>query len=229
MLDESSEPGGARQLSERVAAYLREAIMVGELPAAEYVRTEHLAARLGVSATPVREALMILHSEGAVRWEPRRGFRVVPLSTQDVADLFALQAHVAGELAARAAARLTPEQLAALHAAQTSLEAAAVAGELARVGALNHEFHRTINRAARSPRLAAVLTLFVHYVPRKYYDQVEGWAKATTDDHGAVLTALTAGDPAAARAAMHEHITHIGTLLTRHMQLIVVLPAEGPA
>jgi DNA-binding GntR family transcriptional regulator len=74
-----------------------------------------------------------------------------------------------------------------------------------------------------------VLTLFVHYVPRKYYDQVEGWAKATTDDHGAILTALTAGDPAAARAAMHEHITHIGALLTRHMQRIGVLPAEGAA
>ncbi|HEY2099355.1 MAG TPA: hypothetical protein VGH72_22995, partial [Pseudonocardia sp.] len=46
--------GSARQLSERVAAYLREAIMVGELPASEFVRMEHVAARLGVSATPVR-------------------------------------------------------------------------------------------------------------------------------------------------------------------------------
>jgi DNA-binding GntR family transcriptional regulator len=220
-------PTDRRQLSERVAAYLREAIMVGELPAGEYVRTEHLAERLGVSATPVREALMILHSEGAVRWEPRRGFRVVPLVRRDVLDLFALQAHVAGELAARAATALAPAELDRLRALQDELEAAALAGELDRVGALNHEFHRTINRAARSVRLAAALNLFVHYVPRKYYAQVDGWTDATRHDHAPVLDALLARDAGAARAAMHAHITHIGALLTAHLERTGVLGAEG--
>src|SRR5690348_6013310 len=58
---------GRHQLSEMVAAHVREAIMIGALRAPGYLRTEHLAAELGISATPVREALMILHSEGAVR------------------------------------------------------------------------------------------------------------------------------------------------------------------
>lgn len=56
--------GDKQQLSEKVASYVREAIMVGELSAGSHIRTEHLAEELGVSATPVREALMILHSEG---------------------------------------------------------------------------------------------------------------------------------------------------------------------
>lgn len=220
--------GGARQLSERVAAYLREAIMVGELSAGEYVRTEHLAARLGVSATPVREALMILHSEGAVRWQPRRGFRVVPLSRQDVADLFALQAHVAGELAARAALALDCDEVARLRATQVELEAAEAAGRLDRVGELNHQVHRVINRAAGSTRLASMLNLFVHYVPRKYYDQVPGWADATIADHAPVLAALEARDPAAARQAMAEHIEHIGRLLTAHLDHTGALPPPTP-
>ncbi|HEY1970591.1 MAG TPA: GntR family transcriptional regulator [Pseudonocardia sp.] len=209
--------GGARQLSERVANYLREAIMVGELPAGRYVRTEHLAARLGVSATPVREALMILQSEGAVRWEPRRGFRVVPLSRRDVLDLFGLQAYVAGELAARAALAMTEAQVAELQATQVLLRAFAADGDLERVGQLNHQIHRSINRAGASPRLAAMLNLFVHYVPRTYYAEVDGWTTATTEDHEAVLAALHAGDAAAARTAMRAHIEHIGRLLADHL------------
>ena len=76
--------GVSQQLSHRVATYVREGIMVGQFPAGEFLRTESLAADLRVSATPVREALMILQSEGSVRWEPRRGFRVVSVSDRDV-------------------------------------------------------------------------------------------------------------------------------------------------
>jgi len=216
--------GSTRQLSERVAAYLREAIMVGELPASEFIRMEHVADRLGVSATPVREALMILQGEGAVRWEPRRGFRVVPLSRLDVDDLFAVQAHVAGELAARAARALSAAEVDRLRAVQGELVQAAAGGELDRVGELNHEVHRTINRAARSPRLAAMLNLFVHYVPRTYYGRVDGWADATTQDHGPILAALASSDPAAARDAMVEHIRHIGRLLVTHLERSGALP-----
>jgi DNA-binding GntR family transcriptional regulator len=64
------------------------------------VRTEQLAAQLQISATPVREALMLLHSEGVVRWEPRRGFRVVPVTHRDVIDLFEVAAFI---VAARSA------------------------------------------------------------------------------------------------------------------------------
>jgi DNA-binding GntR family transcriptional regulator len=222
--------GPTQQLSDRVAAYLREAIMVGELRASEFVRMEHVAAELGVSATPVREALMILHSEGAVRWEPRRGFRVVPLSRQDVEDLFSVQSHIAGELAARAATILDDGQTAGLRAMQAELEAAAARGELARVEELNHEVHRTINRAAGAHRLASMLNLFVHYVPRNYYEQVPGWSDATTHDHAAILEALAAGDQDGARAAMAAHITHIGSLLVAHLTGSGVLaPAAEPA
>lgn len=205
------------QLSEKVAAYVREAIMVGELRAPEFIRTERLAEELGVSATPVREALMILHSEGAVRWEPRRGFRVVAITEQDVHDLFHVQAHIAGELAARAATALSEEEIERLVAVQRNLEAAAKAGEADRVDDYNHEIHRTINRASHSTRMGMLLNLTVHYVPLRSFGKIEGWTEASTHDHSGIFDALRARDSEAARRAMTEHIEHIGRLLAAHL------------
>lgn len=208
------------QLSERVAAYVREAIMVGDLRAPEFIRTERLAARLGVSATPVREALMILHSEGAVRWEPRRGFRVQSISAQDVEDLFAVQAFIAGELAARAAYALTAEDVARLREIHADLEESLRAGDTDRVERLNHEIHRTINRVGGTGRLTTLLNLTVQYVPRNSYGRVDGWADASAHDHEDVFVALEAGDADAARHAMTAHVRHIGRLLVDHLHRV---------
>lgn len=223
----ASEPGGVlsarrrgvdkQQLSEHVAAYVREGIMAGQFPAGEFIRTEHLAAELGVSQTPVREALMILRSEGSVRWQPRRGYRVVALSARDVRDLFDVQAYIAGELAARAATRLGDDELDHLATLQHRIVEAERAGDAQLVDGLNHEFHRTINKASESSRMASLLNLTVSYVPLRFFGRIEGWPAASAHDHMAVLAALRSRDAAAARAAMSEHIHHVGELLVEHL------------
>lgn len=210
--------GRHEQLSEMVARRVREAIMVGELVAPGYLRTEKLAADLGVSPTPVREALMILHAEGTVHWEPRKGYRITSITTQDVQDLFAVQAHIAGELAARAVAALGTEDLERLEGVQAELEHAAQAGEADLVDTLNHEIHRTINAASGSHRMALLLQQTVQYVPRGFFGRIDGWADASSHEHGAIFAALRAGDPEAARSAMAEHIEHIGQLLLTHLR-----------
>jgi DNA-binding GntR family transcriptional regulator len=211
-----------QQLSHRVATYVREGIMVGQFPAGKFLRTETLAAELKVSATPVREALMILQSEGSVRWEPRRGFRVVSVSDRDVRDLFAVQAFIAGELAARAATEgataLDAPAIAELRELQLKLAAAAEAGDLAAVDRANHEIHRRINKASASHRLTALLNQTVQYVPLRFYGSIDGWSHASAHDHSAIFDALAARDPGAARQAMSAHIAHIGDLLIAHLQ-----------
>ena len=207
-----------QQLSHRVATYVREGIMVGQFPAGKFLRTESLAAELRVSATPVREALMILQSEGSVRWEPRRGFRVVSVSDRDVHDLFAVQAFIAGELAARAATELDTAAITALRELQLKLAAAAEAGDLAAVDRANHEIHRRINKASASHRLTALLNQTVQYVPLRFYGSIDGWSHASAHDHSAIFDALAARDPGAARQAMSAHIEHIGDLLIAHLQ-----------
>lgn len=217
------------QLSEVVAKHVREAIMVGELRAPAFIRTERLADQLGVSPTPVREALMILHSEGSIRWEPRRGFRVVPLTSQDVSDLFDVQAYIAGELAARAASTLPDDEIPRLRLIQTKLEKAARRGQAQLVDQYNHEIHRTINKVSESARMTMLLGMLVKYVPLGFFGTIAGWADASVHDHTAIFTALEDSDEEAARKAMSDHIRHTGTLLVRHLEARGILDDGGPA
>ncbi|MGK2853981.1 MAG: GntR family transcriptional regulator, partial [Microbacteriaceae bacterium] len=93
------------QLSDEVAGYLRVAIMSGSLRPGTFVRLDETAAQLGVSITPVREALHTLRGEGLVQLEPRRGHVVAPFTRDDIADIFWLQGAIAAELASTAAQR----------------------------------------------------------------------------------------------------------------------------
>ena len=119
-------PGG-HQLSEKVAAHLRDEVMSGRLRGGDFIRPERVASDFGVSATPVREALMALATEGTVTWQPRRGFRVARMTRDDVVDLFDVQAYIAGELAARAVGTMADTDVDALRTLQVQLENAAAA------------------------------------------------------------------------------------------------------
>ena len=99
------------QLSDEVAARLRADIMTGTLRPGTFIRLDETAAALGVSITPVREALRTLRGEGMVQLEPHRGHVVVPLTRGDIEDIFWLQATIAKELAATAAERITDAQI----------------------------------------------------------------------------------------------------------------------
>src|SRR5258708_27409017 len=100
-----------KQLHNMVLDRLRDKIMKGELRAGEWLRQERLARELGVSHTPIREALKQLEVEGLVEHVPYRGVRVVEVSMEAVSDIYDMRTVLEG-LAARAAAeRLTYEEL----------------------------------------------------------------------------------------------------------------------
>jgi len=207
-------PGFRRgQLSDEVAGYVRELIMSGNLRPGEFVRQERIADELQLSATPVREGLLLLSGEGFLELKPRRGFVVAPLSAPDVRDLFTAQALLAGELVSRAAVRMGPDGLRELAEVHEALRKAATDGNGDRVESLNHDFHRRINRAADAPRLAWMLSISTKFAPRRFFATIPGWPKASAQDHAAIIEAITAGDPAAARVAMMQHIENAGKLL----------------
>ena len=213
----TTRSGGSEQQSERVARIVREAIMVGELKAPEYLRTEKLAADLAVSPTPVREALMILQAEGVVRWEPRKGYRVNRLTLRDVNDLFTVQASIAGELAARASLTLDDGEIGRLEELQSQLEEAAEAGDIETVDHLNFLIHRAINTSSGSARLAALLRQTVQYVPLGFWGRIDGWERASAHQHRPVFDALRLRDAEASRATMEAHIKDIGDLLAAYL------------
>jgi DNA-binding GntR family transcriptional regulator len=205
------------QLGDVAAAYLRDQITSGNLPAGAPVRPETVADQLGISTTPAREALQALRAEGFLDLAPRRGFTVAQLDGDDIRDMFLVQAMVAGELAARAAANVTPENVAALDAIHKDLVAAAERGDLTSLEELNHQFHRDINLAANSPRLANVIRLVSRYAPRRFYATIAGWPETTVHDHTLVLDAIRRGDADTARREMSAHVHHAAEQLASHI------------
>lgn len=192
-----------QQLPEEVASYVRELIVSGEVQPGEFLRMEPIAEAVGVSNTPVREGLLLLSSEGFVKLVARRGFMVASFTAQDIRDIFWVQAQLAGELAARAAKRITPEQIARL---ERILEEYDETSDEERLADLGHAFHREINLAADSYRLALLLGSVVKQLPNRFYATIEGMVAASRDDHPKLVDALRKHQVRKARSLMEQHI-----------------------
>lgn len=205
------------QLAEDVARIVRRRIFDGTYGAGTYVRLDHLAAELGVSVTPVREALLELKAEGLLEQQPRRGFVVRPVTVRDITDVSQVQAYLGGELAARAAAGITGAQLDELNRIQCDLETAYAADEGERAVRLNHEFHRAINVAADSPKLAQLMSQITRYAPESVFPTIDGWPDESNRHHRRLLDALARRDQSLARTAMSEHLAAGAAPLIEHL------------
>lgn len=207
-----------QQLPEEVASYVRELIISGQVKPGEFLRIEPISEALGVSNTPVREGLLSLRSQGFVQLAPRRGFVVAPFSQEDVRDLFWTQAHLGGELAARAATRISPEAVERLRELSEAYEKAVAEHDDDAVARLGHQFHREINLAADSHRLATILSSVVRHLPNRFYAGIEGQVTETRGDHPRLADAMAAGDPEEARRLMEEHILKGGDALINQLK-----------
>ena len=205
------------QLSEAVARYVRSRVFDGTYAAGEYVRLDQLAAELGISVTPVREALFELRAEGLFAQQPHRGFVVLPVTGRDISDVSDVQAHIGGELAARAATNITDDQVRELESIQTQLEDAYARDDHERAVRLNHDFHRAINVAADSPKLAQLMSQITRYAPESVFPIVAGWPKRSMKDHRRVVAALAKRDAEQARVAMSEHLAAGAAPLIDHL------------
>jgi DNA-binding GntR family transcriptional regulator len=218
------------QLSEDVAGFVRKRIFDGTYIAGQYLRLDQLAAELGISVTPVREALFQLRAEGLLAQQPRRGFVVLPVTRRDLTDVANVQAHVGGELAARAAINVDEEQLRDLKAIQVQLEEAYARGDDERAVRLNHEFHRAINVAADSPKLAQLMSQITRYAPESVFPTIAGWPEQSVKHHRRVLAALEKRDEKLARQAMSDHLAAGAVPLIEHLiERGVVDEASSPA
>ena len=205
------------QLSETVAGLLRDRIMSGQLRPGERIRLEEVAQETGLSITPVREALLMLRAEDMVELQPRRGHVVAPLSRQDIIDVFGLQGHIAGELAARVALSITPDQLDDLRQQHERLRRTAQARQVSRVEQLEYEFHRRINRLADARKLSWLLRTVTRYTPSRFYAADPEWRAGMVADHEALLDALEARDPETVRPVMARHFTDGAERLVKHL------------
>ncbi|GAA4874329.1 GntR family transcriptional regulator [Actinomycetospora straminea] len=212
--------GDAPALPEQVALQLRERILSGVLRPGTFLRPDRLAVELGVSPTPVREALQALRADDMVRALPRRGFVVAPLDRADVVDLFAVQAQLTGELAARAAGSLDAAGLAALQARAAEVDALIATGDPGDLAVAEGRFHAALNRAGGARKLAWLVGRAAHYLPPRFYTGRAAWRTATVAAHRTLLDALASGDAGTARAAMEGHVLDGRDLLLAHLEAV---------
>lgn len=190
---------------------LRERILSGDLKAGVALKERDLCAELGISRTPVREALRRLSTDGLVDMAPRRSIRVSNVEMGELSEIYEvgrlLQSHAVG-LAARKA---TQEDINRLEVLVEEMEAVTrndkedMSQAFSR---LDHEFHSTISQIARNSRIANFInqTISLQLVANVMHTYAkEDFAKSNAD-HRKILAALKAGDEKAASAAMASHV-----------------------
>jgi DNA-binding GntR family transcriptional regulator len=197
--------------AERVAGTLRAAILHGELPAGARLGEVELAERLGVSRTPVREALSRLAAEGLVDVTANRGARVATWTVAELEGVFDLRTVLEPELTAHAVPAATPadaEELDRLAARMLDVGCPGPDQDLDALVPLNRAFHDRLVALAGQPALAAALAAAVQtpIVRRNFHTYDEASLRRSLAHHVEIAAAVRAGDADWARAVMTAHI-----------------------
>jgi DNA-binding GntR family transcriptional regulator len=207
---------GFQTKSAYATAMLREALAEGRFARGERLQLAKLARELGLSLTPVREALFALAREGLVEMAPHRGARVGEVPIADLAELYAVRAILESPAARLAAVHLGSGDLAHLERVHADFGKAAQARSSTRLRALNDEFHFTIYDVAGSPLLRSYIRDVWSRSPLDTFARLPERAQRSLEDHEAIMAALRAGDGAAAEVAMRRHLETSFELLERH-------------
>jgi len=196
----------SRQSVEHVHRTIREAILDGSIPAGQTMSQVALADELGVSRTPLREALRMLQSEGLIEGEPNRRVRVSSLSLAGLEELYTIRIPLEVTALRLSLPRMAPEDLAQLEGAMAEMAHFAAADDYARWYVPHRAFHRGLTAYA-GPRFEGLLVqLFEHSerYRRMHFGQV--FSQQSTRDHREILDACKAGDRDLAASLLARHL-----------------------
>lgn len=218
-------PDLLRSLREHVHERLRRAIVAGRFRNGERLNERHLAEMLGVSTTPVKDAIRKLESEGLVRTEARRGV-FVEFSPRQALEMALGRAALESVMAHIAANHLTEDGAAELGKLIAEMEQATEHGDLEDLVTLNEAYHRTIHRISGCTYLERRLD------GQRMYDHAQRIALHSEPDerrrgfeeHRDIYEALLARDPARAELRMRRHIVRSAKA---HVRLVFGADAEG--
>jgi len=201
---------------EAVTATLRAGILDGTYPGGTPLRQESIAAALGVSRMPVREAFRHLAAEGLIILHPHRGAVVATLSAHELQEIYEMRAALEPLALRLALPRLTKGDLGK---AEEALDAARDETNPERLAALNWDFHHSLYQPADRPRLLATISNLHLNVDRymRVVLTVMQHHSASHAEHEAILEACRARDEAAATRRLEAHITHAGRQLVEFL------------
>jgi DNA-binding GntR family transcriptional regulator len=197
-----------KPLRELVLDAVREAIINGTLKPRERLMEIQLAEELGVSRTPVREALRKLELEGFIVMVPRKGAYVADISFKDIADVFEIRAALEGLAAALAAERITNEELEAMERVLAEKAEAIAKNDLDRLVETDTKFHEAIYEASRNQRLWTIISNLREQIQRFRTTSLSnpGRSKQSLDEHRNIVEAIQARDIQLSRKVAQEHI-----------------------
>ncbi|RAK28421.1 GntR family transcriptional regulator [Actinoplanes lutulentus] len=207
--------------TEEVHRLLREDILNGRFTSGEVLEQDKIGRLLGVSATPIREALRRLQEEGLVVAPPQRRARVVGFDPAQVEALYAERICIEAMGAALTARVVTDESLMAMRDAFQRMQSASTGagGPDAAWHAAHFDFHMlatdSLGQAMQS-RVAINFDRSRHYVQMQRPEALDGW-RAPNRWHGAILAAFEARDPDAAGAAMASDLANAAVALIGYM------------
>ncbi|MEU0412759.1 GntR family transcriptional regulator [Streptomyces griseorubiginosus] len=196
---------------ERVADALRAALIAGELLPGQVYSAPALATRFGVSATPVREAMLDLAKEGLVDTVPNKGFRVTAVSDQQLDEYTHIRSLIEIPTVVELATTADPVSLEALRPAAREIVQAAVAGDLIAYVEADTRFHLGLLALAGNAHLVEVVR-DLRKRSRLYGLTPlvkSGRLLASAEEHLELLDALVARDEGAVRSVMTRHIGHV--------------------
>jgi DNA-binding GntR family transcriptional regulator len=187
---------------------LREAILKGDIKPGERLMELQLASKLGVSRTPIREAIRMLEQEGLAVTIPRKGAEVAKMTLKDMEDVLEIR-EALDELAVRIACeKISEDQLAHLGDIKEQFENNTIAGDVKEIAAADVSFHDVIYEATDNPKLVTLLNNLREQVYRYRVEYIKDPKNYPTliKEHEAIVNGLKTRDKDAATLAMHEHV-----------------------
>lgn len=197
----------------RAYDHVKQAILDRAYPGGALLSEGEIAAAVGVSRTPVREAMLRLETEGLVRLYPKRGALVLPVSPQEISDVMETRELVETFAAGKAA--LDDRLVAELSACVDAMRAHAAAGDAKEFAHADRCFHRAIVAAAGNEIITQLYDALRDRQLRmaRLTADDPGRTAAAIADHADILDAVRSADRRRIRAAVHRHLTTAGTAL----------------
>jgi DNA-binding GntR family transcriptional regulator len=224
-------PPISRNASAAASEVIREAIIEGRLAPGQRLKEEELARELGISRTPVREALLILESEGLVESVPKRGASVRSYALDDLDDMYQLRALLEGYAAHRAATRISPEAVGLLEQSCARFDRLRAEDDLLDLVKENLFFHNVILEAAASDRLTQMVrkVIEIPLVYKSYFWYSPQQKLISEHYHRQLTLALGGGDADRAELIMKEHVLEARDFLLAQLRVEGRAGAEGAA
>ncbi len=208
-------------LREQIGVSLRAALVAGEMVPGVTYSAPVLAERFGVSATPVREAMLDLINEGMIVAVPNKGFRIVETTDQDLDEMTELRRLIEVPTVGQIAKSITSEQVDGLRLIATRIMDAAAKGDVVTYIEADRQFHLELLRLSGNTRLVDLVDQL--RMNTRLYGLEElaasGHLGRSSEEHPTLLDALEAGDRRGAERVMAQHLGHVrGIWANRHEQ-----------